>query len=176
MAQSFQHTICEVLVKNKVITEQEAEDLQKDFKGRSKETFDEFLLNEGFVTRDELLAALAVYYEVPSFNVVGYMFDHRLLVNFPQDFLLRHGIIPLDRDENILSLIVSNPNNADLLPELSEYVSDEIRFYVGIREDIINAIMEFYEDSPFHFDEDEPGAEADEMYEDEKLLEDIFNE
>ena len=176
MAQSFQHKICEVLVRNKVITEQEAADLLKDFKGRSKETFDEFLLNEGFVTRDEMLAALSEYYEVPPFNVVGFIFDHQILVNFPQDFLLRHGMIPLERDENMLAMVVSDPNNADLLPELSEYVPDEVRFYVGIKEDIINAIMEFYEDSPFNSDDDRPGSESDEFYEDEKLLEDIFNE
>ena len=176
MAQSFQHTICEVLVRNKVITEQEAQDLQRDFKGRSKETFDEFLISEGIVTRDEILAALSEYYEVPAFNVVGYMFDHNLLVHFPQDFLLRHGAIPLERDEDMLVVIVSNPHNPDLLTELSEYVSDDIRLFVGLREDIIDAIMEFYEESPFSFDDDRPGAQDDEMYEDEKLLEDIFNE
>ncbi len=176
MAQSFQHRICEVLVKNKVITEQEARDLQRDFKGRSKETFDEFLLSEGFVTRDEILAALAEYYEVPAFNVMGYMFDHNLLLQFPQDFLLRHGIIPLERDENMLAIVASDPQNADLLPELAEFVSDDIRFYVGLREDIIDAVMEFYEESPFNFDDDRPGAESDESYEDEKLLEDIFKE
>ncbi len=176
MAQSFQHKICEVLVRNKVITEQEAIDLQKDFQGRSKETFDEFLINEGFVTRDEILVALSEYYQVPAFNVVGYLFDHQLLVQFPQDFLLRHGALPLERDENILAIIVSNPNNPDLLPELSEYVADDIRFLVGLREDIIDAVMEFYEDSPFHVDEDRPGDESDEHYEDEKFLEDIFEE
>jgi len=176
MAQSFQHKICEVLVKNKVITEQESHDLQRDFQGRSKETFDEFLLNEGFVTRDEILAALSEYYEVPPFNVVGYIFDHNLLVQFPQDFLLRHGIIPLERDENMLAIVASDPQNADLLPELAEFVSDDIRFYVGLREDIIDAVMEFYEESPFNFDDDRPGKESDEAYEDEKLLEDIFKE
>lgn len=176
MAQSFQHKICEVLVRDKVITEQESQDLQKDFKGRSKETFDEFLINEGIVTRDEILVALSEYYEVPQFNVLGFMFDHNLLVHFPQDFLLRHGAIPLERDENMLVVVVSNPHNADLLPELSEYVSDDIRFCVGLKEDIIDAIMEFYEESPFHFDDDRPGAESDELYEDEKLLEDIFND
>lgn len=176
MAQSFQHKICEVLVKNKVITDQEACDLQRDFKGRSKETFDEFLVNEGFTTRDEILVALAEYYEVPPFNVMGYMFDHNLLLQFPQDFLLRHGVIPLERDENMLAIIVSDPHNTDLLPELAEYVSDDIRLYVGLREDIIDAVMEFYEESPFSFDEDRPGDESDEMYEDEKLLEDIFKD
>lgn len=176
MAQSFQHKICEVLVKNKVITEQESKDLQRDFKGRSKETFDEFLINEGIVTRDEILGALSEYYEVPPFNVVGFMFDHNLLLYFPQDFLLRHGAIPLERDENILVVVVSNPHNADLLPELSEYVSEDIRFCVGLKEDIIDAIMEFYEEPPFNFDEDRPGADPDELYEDEKFLEDIWND
>ncbi len=179
MAQSFQHKICEVLVRNKVITDQEARDLQRDFKGRSKETFDEFLVNEGFTTRDEILVALAEYYEVPAFNVMGYMFDHHLLLQFPQDFLLRHGAIPLERDENMLAIIVSDPHNIDLLPELAEYVSDDIRLFVGLREDIIDAVMEFYEESPFTFDAERPGDESDEsdeLYEDEKLLEDIFKD
>ena len=55
------------LSKNEVISSQEAHELQKILKGRSKENFDDFLLTEGLVSKEDLLQALSEYYDVPSF-------------------------------------------------------------------------------------------------------------
>ena len=116
--------------------------MQKDFKDRSKETFDEFLLTEGLVNKKDLLSALSDYYQVPLFDVLGHFFKPDLLMEFPQDVLVRYGLVPLERENDILAIVASEPDNEDLLPELAEYVSDEIQFYVGIRSDIINVVME----------------------------------
>lgn len=177
MAHSFEEKLCAILVKNKIIDTATSKALQKDFKNRSKEAFDSFLLNEGLVKKADLLKALEEYYEVPSFDVSGYFFKQELLLEFPQDVLVRYGLIPLERDNDILVIVASEPDDEDLLPELAEYVSDEIQFYVGIRTDIIDAVMEYYQTSPFSVDEDRIDAdEDDEFYEEDKTLDAIFDE
>jgi hypothetical protein len=177
MTVSFEEKLCKILVKNKVLKASEAKALVENFQGRSKEAFDNFLLTEGIIKKVDLLKALSELYKVPSFDVVGHFFKRDLLLQFPQNFLIRHGIIPLERDENILILIASRPDDQELLPELSEYVSYDLRFYVGIQRDIVDAVREFYEESPFTVDEnliDDSGS--DEFYEDARLLEDVFND
>lgn len=178
MAQSFEQKLCSILVAKKVLTEKDAQELHQQFQDRSKETFDNFLLSEGLVTKENLLSALSEYYQVPSFDVVGHFFKHDLLREFPQDVLVHYGMIPLERDGELLVIVASQPDSDELLPELAEYVSDEIQFYVGIKNDIIDAVMEYYQDSPFVADEQDAESDEDssDMFsqEDVELIDDDF--
>lgn len=169
MSQSFEEKLCSILVKNKIITKQESQDLQKDFAGRSKENFDDFLLSEDLVPKDDLLQALSECYEVPAFDTVGHFFKRDLLLQFPKDVLIRHAIIPLESEGAILVMVASNPDDGDCLSEIGEYVSDDIRFFVGIKQDILDAIEEYYEESPFssegEIDPDEQEHEDIDLFE-----------
>ena len=95
----FAQEICDILRKNRVVSETEAKALFRSFKNADKETFDDFLLEEGLIEEEALLKALGEYYKVPSVDVTGYFFDTILLQNFPKDFLLRNKVIPLEIDE-----------------------------------------------------------------------------
>lgn len=145
--QKFAHDIAIILMKNKVVSGQEAENLQKMFSESSHDWFVEFLLEEGLVNKEEILKALSSYYQVPSFDVEGYFFDHLLVRDFPKGFLLRHNIIPVEIDQNILMIVASDPSNEDLLTALRQYTSEDIQFYVGIARDIEDAVKEYYDKS-----------------------------
>ncbi len=145
---TFTENISAILVKHKVITAKEGKALQKAFKDSSKEIFDEFLLEQGMVDDINILRALGEYYQVPAFDVVGYFFDYNELHKFPKGFLLRNAIIPLEVDENIMVVVASEPKNSDLLAKIGEHVSYDIRFRVGLRRDISDAVKEFYEKAP----------------------------
>ena len=153
--EGFVEGLTKILQKRKVIDEQEAKSLQNLFKGANKPNFDDFLLDEGLVDKDDLLNALAEYYQVPAFDVVGYFFNHATVRMFPKEFLASNGIIPIERDENILIMVASNPSDPELLPRVGNYVSYDIQFRVGIRQDIYNAIEEFFERSLTEVDYDE---------------------
>lgn len=175
MVHSFIERLCAILAANKAISHKDATDLEKAFKDSAHDHFDNFLLTENIVSRADLLKALSEYYEVPAFDVVGHIFDHQLVKEFPQEFLFNHAVIPLERDENMLFMVINNPNNEAILPELAEYVSDEVNFIVGIEQDIMDAIENYYEDSPFHTADEELDPK-DALYEDEKLLKDVLED
>lgn len=143
--ESFVKGITDILCKRNVISKEEAAALAEAFKGSAKPYFDDFLLDEGIINKDDLLPALAEYFEVPFFDAVGYFFNHEMLHMFPKNFLWMRGIIPIERDENMLIMLASNPKYSNLLPDIGDHVSYDIRFRVGIRQDILNAIEEFYE-------------------------------
>lgn len=144
---TFAQGISDILVKQSVISAQEAEDLQKSFAQSSHDWFVEFLLEEDLVDKEDILKALSTYYKVPSFDVEGYFFDHLLVRDFPKDFLLRHTIIPVEIDQDILVLVASDPSDQSLLSNLRKYTDDDIQFYVGIARDIEDAIKEYYDKS-----------------------------
>ena len=143
--EAFTQGLANILVKNKIIASKESLSMQGLFKDSTKETFAEFLLEEGFVESSDLLKALSEYFQVPSFDVVGYFFDHNLITKFPKGFLLRGGIIPLEVDQNMLIVIVSRPGVSGLESSIREFVSYDINFMVGLNGDICDAVKEFYD-------------------------------
>lgn len=152
--EAFAQGLAQILVKNKIVAASEAKSMQEMFKDSTKETFDDFLLEEGLVEESDLLKALSEYYQVPSFDVVGYFFDHHLITKFPKGFLLRSGIIPLEVDQNMLIVIASNPDESGLESSIRDYVSYDVNLMVGLRRDIGDAVKEFYDLSPSEVPED----------------------
>lgn len=136
-----------ILVKHAIIKPEEGIAITKGYFASSIDNFIEFLVNENLVSKENILKGLAAYYQIPYFDVIGYFFKHDLLLKFPKDLLLRHEIIPLMQDEQILVMVASEPNNQSLLSILGNYVSYDIQFRVGIGADIIDAIEEFYDES-----------------------------
>src|SRR3989304_6836698 len=146
--ESFVDGITKILEKNKHIKPGEGVALRKAFEESPKSNFDEFLIDEGLVDKDDLLVALSEFYQVPSFDAIGYFFEHALVRTFPKEFLISNECIPIELDENMMIVVASNPDDQNLLPLIGEYVSYDVRFLVGIRQDIIDAIQEYYDDSP----------------------------
>lgn len=144
----FVKDLLQLLIVNGAFNEQEGIKAERAFYETDRDQFDEFLLDEGLVERDVLLKALSQYYQVPSFDVDGFFFEHALLRQFPKDVLLRHEIIPCVVDENeFLVVVAAHPDDEELLSVIGEFVSYDVRFNVGIARDICDAVKEFYETS-----------------------------
>lgn len=172
---SFAKELTAILVKQQVIAEKEAASLQKLFKESEKEYFDDFLLQEGLVEKEDLLKALSDLYKVPAVDCGGYFFQTFLLHKFPKDVLHRYAFIPMDVDDDILIVIASEPDDPRLLPLIGEYVSYDVRFRVGLRLDITDAITEFYDEALTVVPED---IDARELNEEDRgrVEEDIFKQ
>lgn len=158
---SFVDNLSEILIKNGLISRDDADVYKKEFEKSSKESFDDFLLEAGLIDERDLLRALSQHYQVPAIDVIGIFFDRELLNNFPKNFLLREVIVPLQLDGNILIVVASNPDDADLLSKIGEYVSADIQFQVGLRRDILEVIREFYEKSDTEIGDDEEVLDED---------------
>ncbi len=169
--QTFVEAITDILIKNNVISHEEAQAMKAQFYDRSKEAFDDFLLSEGLVSKTDLLNALSQYYKVAAFDVIGYFFDHFLVTRFPKDLLRQFAIIPVEvEDENILIMVASHPDNEDMLPLIGDYVSYDVQFMVGLRQDILDSIDEFYDEAITVVDED---TDLQEEHEEEREVHEI---
>lgn len=167
---TFVDDVCNHMVKIKVTTAQEAEILKKSFAESSHDNFDEFLLDEGLIERSDLLRALSLHYKVPSFDCDGFFFNCQLLRQFPKDFLVRAGVVPVEVDQNMLIVVASDPEYPGLESEMRNYVSYEIEFFVGIKRDIWDAIREFYDKALT----EEPEMEDLDIREEERLEKDAL--
>ena len=146
--------VCAWLVEYEHFSPEEASKLQKDFTENDKSEFVDFVLSEGLVQESHLLDALSDYYQVPALDVIGYLFDHDLVRKFPKGVLHRNAFIPITVDQNIMTVVASEPDNEELLSIIGEYVSYDVRFNVGLRRDITSSISEFYDESVTDVPED----------------------
>ena len=169
---TFTQSLSEILERHKVVSKDEVLAMQKAFEKSEKEQFDEFLLEEGLVDESNLLRALGEHYQVPSFDVVGYFFDHNLLMKFSKGFLLREAIAPVEVENNILSIVASDPNKEGLESSIREYVSYDIVFMVGFKRDICDAVKEFYDKAPTEVRQDQDLREERKLEVEAEVIED----
>lgn len=134
------------LVKLQVMSDEEAGSFVKEFEGRTKGRIDDFLLDEGILDRETLIKALQNTYSIPAYDVRGHFFNHQLVLLFPKDFLMSKGLIPLDVEDDILTVVASNPEDDETMEIVGNYVPYNINVVVGIRRDIIDAIEEYYDE------------------------------
>lgn len=148
--------LVKILQDRKILKPEESASVKESFEKSEGDQFDEFLIQEGIVQESDLLMALGQYYKVQPFDVVGYFFNHALITKFPKDFLLREGIIPVEVDNDILSVIASDPESEGLESRIKEFVSYDVVFMVGLRRDICDAVKEFFDTSisDVEYDED----------------------
>ena len=121
--------------------------LKQSFKGRSGVRFEEFLLTEGLVSREDLLEALGEYYTVPTVDVVGQFLDHHVVRMFPLDVMLRYHFVPFERDGDMLAVVAAEPDDPELLDIIGTYVSYDIVLMAGYIIDIDDMAEDFYDES-----------------------------
>jgi hypothetical protein len=122
IGKTYVEGLTDILVKLDMLPVEERVPTEEAFKHSGLDSFDDFLLEEGLIDREDLLRALSVFFQVPPFNVVGYFFETHLLHMFPKGFLLRNAIIPREVDENIMIMVASEPNVPDLLSAIGACV------------------------------------------------------
>lgn len=168
----FVKSLSEILEKNKMLSHDESLAVQKSFADSDHDLFDDFLIEEGIVQECDLLKALSQFYNVSPFDVTGYFFNHELITKFPKDFLLREGIIPVEVDNDIMSVVASDPDKDGLESMIKEYASYDVVFMVGIRRDICDAVKEFFDKSVSEVDYDEDLREERQLESEAEYIED----
>ncbi len=173
--QDFVDALCTVLEKQGALKHEDAVNLKKRYVERAEARFEYFLLDEGIVTKDDVLNALAVVFNVPAVDVAGYFFEHYLVTLFPKDVMLRNGFIPYEREGEVLIIVASDPANAELLSIIGQYVSYDITFFVGLARDIDDMVKEFYDKPLFEIEldlsENNPERkEEDKIIQEDKIL------
>ena len=160
-----------ILVDLKAIKPDDAQEFKREYEQGEAVRFEDYLIDEELVEKEDLLRALKKYYNVPAMDVMGEIFDHDLLKEFPQDVLLRNCCIPYRVDDDIMIIIAADPTNEELDAILGEFVSYDFAYYVGIPRHIDMMIKDFYQKEMYKEDFediiDEEARERDTIHIDE---------
>jgi type IV pilus assembly protein PilB len=115
--------IGEILVReNRITAEQLAKSVeyQKTNGGKLGQAF----VRLGFLTDDDITAALSAQYGIPSIKLADVEIDADILKLIPMDTAMKHKVLPLARVGSALTLAMSDPANV--------FALDDVKFMTGL--------------------------------------------
>lgn len=137
----------EILLQHGLINEgqlREAIQIQKKEQGR----IGEILIKLGFLTEEDIVAALGTQLGVPHAskqnNLLKPRTDQGLDRIVPYDFAKTNLVLPLHKNDNQLTCAIEDPLDLLMLDNLRMITGCELSFVLATRSDLMAAIQDFY--------------------------------
>lgn len=110
----------------------------------------EVLVQKGFLTENALVDALSIQLGILKVAPDFHLLDQKLLKGISDEFLLRNEIIPAFKENDVLTLIMSNPLDRDLIQNLGRiFKVRKIKPAIASSTDIRNAINRHFQKVSF---------------------------
>ncbi len=102
------------------------------------------LIEEGFLTEDELLSLISYLFFMPYFDPLKFKVDPKVVNFIPEDTARRYNLFPLYKCEDSLLIVVSEPLDIFTLDNLRLSVGCEIKQALGREKRILDSIATYY--------------------------------
>jgi len=87
------------------------------------------LLRLDWLTEDQLQLAIAVQSGAKVLDSITVQVDQQLLAEIPQKFVLKHGIFPFSREDNVINVATNNPFDVVARDELARLTGQQVQTY-----------------------------------------------
>lgn len=115
---------------------------------RSGGTVAGHLIAWGFISEADLITALAEYYGLPVVELHNVTLDHALLQTIPQSIATKHGLVPLVKRDNTLTVCVSDPSNIAAINDVKFITGLDIELCIAAPTEIKQLQDRSYQDAP----------------------------
>lgn len=117
--------------RNLLTEDQLARALEVQQRGQQGRLLGEILVDLGYVSHEQVLSAVAEACGVPFARLTPELVDSSVRASLPEAFIQKHGVLPLFRVRDVLTVAVSEPSNLLL--------ADEIAHAAGLNVQIVAA-------------------------------------
>ncbi len=97
-------------------------------------------LEKGLLSEEKEVKKLAKRYHVPYINLSSYALSRDLVQSFPVDFLYRSNFVPLEENENILKVAISDPSDIATIDAIESYFGKKVQVYAASKRAIHEAL------------------------------------
>ncbi|MHC4821007.1 MAG: GspE/PulE family protein [Planctomycetota bacterium] len=140
---SFNRGLAKILRDAKALT---PEDLEKAQAAAKKEggSLSAAVIAESLMDERELLGVIAEHVKYPPINLEGYMPEKKVLETLSEDLAKMHGVFPVSRIGNVLTLAVSNPYDVVKLDDIRIITGCDLRLVLALEEPLHKAVDRAY--------------------------------
>lgn len=104
----------------------------------------ERLIKMGLVSEEDIVLALARQYNIPYLPVQNCDVSSKLIQLVPVDLVKKYLFIPIDRINDVLTVIMADPTNEFAKKEISEATQMRLQVLVGTATEIYTAMRKYY--------------------------------
>ncbi len=152
MPSVMERRLGEILVKDRIITQEELEAALKE-QDRTGESLGQILIKQGLTTEWEIAAALGKQLNVPFITLSHYEIDEEVIKSIPEEIIRKYKIVPVDKTGNTLTVALADPSNIYLLDELRILTKSQIVPVISFETDIIETINKYLSNDKSKYEE-----------------------
>jgi type IV pilus assembly protein PilB len=141
---SEQRLLGKILLERGAITQNQLKH-SLEVQGDGEGCIGEILVNLGYVEEYEVVAALVVQCHIPYIAIDKYEIDQSIVRLVPADMARKYHVVPLDRVNDILSLVMSDPLDTAAKAELQRVTKCRIAPFIAAQGEIARAIQRWYD-------------------------------
>jgi len=98
----------------------------------------------GYVAEDDIIQVLEFQLGIPHVKLEKYNIDKVAYSSIPENIARRYGLIPIKKENGILTVAMSDPLNVFAIDDLKIYSGLEIQPVIVSHDDVIKAIDRYY--------------------------------
>ena len=104
----------------------------------------EIFIERRFITEDDLIDTLSIQFGIPRIIPDVKLIDKKLLKGLNQTFLFKNEFMPVYKEGNVLTVVLSNPLDEDTLNILRSFFKCKIETAIATRNEILRTINQHF--------------------------------
>ncbi|MEK7309995.1 MAG: hypothetical protein AAB038_04175, partial [Planctomycetota bacterium] len=117
----------------------------------------EILIENNFVTEEQLLSAFARHCRIPYIKLNKYGLPKEAIKSVPEDLILKHKVMPVDKIGSILMLAVTDPYDTNAVEEVKARTGLKVKSILCKQSEFAEMVKFYYP----HIQDDSQPAPAD---------------
>jgi type II secretion system protein E len=135
--------IGEMLSNEKVITPEQLEICLNE-KKKSGKFICHIIVEMGFASEEKVLTVLSKQLGIPYVKIKDRKIDRSVIEKVPARFAVHYKLMPLEKKENTLVIVVTDPLDVHTLDDIKLLLGYEVQPLLGGEKDILEAIKKYY--------------------------------
>jgi type IV pilus assembly protein PilB len=135
----------DLLVKKGLISVGELKQIQEK-SARTSEPFLTLLINDGYISNEELTKAIAQVTKVPYVNLLNARIDPEVLGLLPQEIAARYMAVPLGEMQGRLVVAMLDAGNVQAVDFLANRIGRSLKVFLASEEGINNVLRQYQVD------------------------------
>ena len=104
----------------------------------------QYLITRGYIDETALAKCICEQFKVPYLPLSVYRISNKVIKMIPVNLVAKHWLIPVDRFNDTLTIVMSDPFNTVAIEEIKKFTGCTVQIFVGLSSDITSAIKKYY--------------------------------
>jgi len=131
--------IKEILKKETYVSEKDLKEVEEGTK-QTNLGFVEYLVDNGYITKEILGQALAEHYHLVYINLSGQKIDENLLKQLPEVVARNKGVVPFEAGPDGIKVAMTDPTDLEALHILEKLFGQTILPFFTLEQDLLDAL------------------------------------